>query len=271
MVYIKVNIKLPDTELTEMLIAQLEAIGFDGFEENAGSLLAYIAENNFNEIQLTSLLNQYAVQFTIETVPEQNWNANWEANFSPVVLENFLAIRASFHDAISNVEHEIIITPKMSFGTGHHPTTFLVMQLMQQINFSQKAVFDFGTGTGILAILAEKLGASSVYAVDCDAWSIQNAVENFAMNHTKNCNIQQANNAATDQNFDIILANVNRNIILDNLHYFINCLSPKGLILLSGLLVSDAPEIKNMIQHKSTWQQKAILEKEGWIAFLYEA
>ncbi|WP_298299349.1 50S ribosomal protein L11 methyltransferase [Hydrotalea sp.] len=271
MVYTKLKIKLPNDELTEILIAQLELQGFEGFEENAGYLIAYMNERDFNEAEVTTLLQQYQLQFTIESVPEQNWNANWEANFSPVLIDNFLAIRAHFHAAITNVEYEIIITPKMSFGTGHHPTTFLVMQLMKQIDFNQKNVFDFGTGTGILAILAEKLGASLVYTIDCDEWSIANAAENFEMNHTKYCHIEQANNAATDQKFDIILANVNRNIILDNLHYFIKCLSPKGLILLSGLLVSDASEISNIIQHQTVWQQKSLIEKDGWIAILYQA
>lgn len=271
MVYTKVKIQLLDADLTEIFIAQLEALGFDGFEENAGYLLAYIVDSDFDEPVLTALLHQYAVHFTIEQVPEQNWNANWEANFSPIVMDNFLGIRADFHPAIQHVEHEIIITPKMSFGTGHHPTTYLVLNLMRQIDFNQKTVFDFGTGTGILAILAEKLGANSINAVDCDEWSIQNAAENFEMNRTKYCTIQQANSAATEKQFDIILANVNRNIILDNLDHFIKNLPSKGLILLSGLLVSDAAEIESIIHQKSTWQQKALLEKDGWITFLFEA
>jgi ribosomal protein L11 methyltransferase len=271
MIYIKLAIKQSDQALNEIIVAKLNLMGFDGFEENAGYLIAYIKQDVFDEAEVLALMQEYQLLFTIELIQEQNWNANWEANFSPVLIDDFLGIRAHFHQTITHVQHEIIITPKMSFGTGHHATTFLVMKLMQQINFVQKRVFDFGTGTGVLSILAEKLGASSVLAVDCDDWSIANAAENFRINNVQHCNIQQANNADTSQQFDIILANVNRNIILDNLQNFIKCLSPKGLILLSGLLVADAIEIENIIKTKSIWQQKTMLEKDGWIAILYQA
>jgi ribosomal protein L11 methyltransferase len=146
-------------------------------------LLAYFNEEDFPSYDVQSLLNGY--NFQSNTIPEQNWNEEWEQNFQPVVVDDFCAVRAHFHAPISTVKHEIIITPKMSFGTGHHATTYMMMQQMQNIDFNNKSVFDFGTGTGILAILAEKCGAKEIIAIDNDEWSYKNAEENLEMNSVK--------------------------------------------------------------------------------------
>ncbi|HEY6957173.1 MAG TPA: 50S ribosomal protein L11 methyltransferase, partial [Flavisolibacter sp.] len=146
----------------EILISQLSDLGAEGFEQTDDYLLAYFNEYTFKSYEVNQLLKDHS--FTLNTIKEQNWNEVWESNFQPVVVDSFCAIRAEFHDAINSVKHEIIITPKMSFGTGHHATTYMMIEQMRDFDFKNKSVFDFGTGTGILAILAEKLGAASITA-----------------------------------------------------------------------------------------------------------
>ncbi|MDE3254265.1 MAG: 50S ribosomal protein L11 methyltransferase, partial [Bacteroidota bacterium] len=179
--YCEIQIKaLPD--LQENLIAELSQIGFDGFEESADQLTAYIDLEHFEEKELNIILNKYDLKYSKSILNKQNWNQLWESNFEPVQVDDFVGVRADFHPPFVDVQHELIITPKMSFGTGHHATTYLVMQLMRDLDFTGARVFDFGTGTGILAILAEKLGASRVLAVDNDDWCIRNAAENILVN-----------------------------------------------------------------------------------------
>ena len=173
---IQITIQAND-EQQEILISQLDELSANGFEQTEDSLIAYFSENNFESYEVNRLLHNYS--FTMTTIKEQNWNQVWESNFQPVIVDDFCAIRADFHEPIQNMEHEIIITPKMSFGTGHHATTYMMIEQMAKIDFTGKTVFDFGTGTGILAILAEKLGAASVSAIDVDVWSIENAKENI--------------------------------------------------------------------------------------------
>jgi len=267
MSYIQLKIKVSgNDELAELLIAQLTVLEFACFEENAGFLMAYISQENYPSDDVETLLNNFSVPFEVKLVAQQNWNAQWEANFSPVIVDDFVAIRANFHAPITTTQHEIVITPKMSFGTGHHATTYLMLQLMASIDFQQKSVFDFGTGTGILAIMAEKLGATKILAVDCDEWSIANSAENFEINKIQNCTLLKASTAETNEQFNIILANVNRNIILENLQYFVNSISVNGLILLSGLLVSDVSEIENALKKLKKCTLQKLIEKDGWVA-----
>lgn len=249
----------------EELIALLSDYNPIGFEERATELVAYFEEDHFNETDIKKIINAYAFQQT--TVEEQNWNAVWESNFQPVVVEDFVAVRAHFHGPINNVEHEILITPKMSFGTGHHATTHMMMKLMREIDFKGKTVFDFGTGTGILAILAEKLGASNIMAIDVDDWSIENTRENIERNHCSKIDVSLSSNIP-DQQFDILLANINRNVLLQYATLLKKALDSDGLLLLSGLLTTDQDEIV------STFQQQGLhfirrAEKDNWIALLF--
>jgi len=265
--YIQLKIKVSENEeLAEVLIAQLASMGFEGFEESGGFLMGYILQENYNSEEVSSLLGDFTVPYEVHSVAPQNWNAQWEANFSPVLVDDFVAIRANFHAPITTTQHEIVITPKMSFGTGHHATTYLMLQLMASIDFQQKSVLDFGTGTGILAIMAEKMGATKILAVDCDEWSIANSAENFEINHVQNCTLLQSSTANTNEQFNIILANVNRNIILDNLQYFVNSISANGLLLLSGLLVTDVAEIENVLKQSTKCTLQLLIEKDGWVA-----
>lgn len=232
-----------DPNLSDLLIAQLSGLGFEGFEEEDKSLSAYIEERKLNKDEVEKLMNQYGLPYTIESIAPTNWNEVWEESFQPVCIGNFVAVRANFHPAFKNVEHEIIITPKMSFGTGHHATTYLMMQAMKDIDLKNKSVLDFGTGTGILAILAEKLGASTITAIDIDDWSIENAAENSTENGCSKIKMVQQDSCKTEKLFDIILANINKNVILENFDNLVTQLKPAGILLLSGLLVSDEEDI----------------------------
>ncbi len=247
--YIQLEFQNISSEQSDLLIAQLSEIGFDGFEEGENSLKAFIPANDFIGAAVKEIAASQNLSFTQTTIEETNWNAVWESNFQPVIVDDFVirtpwvGIRADFHDPLVGVEHEIVITPKMSFGTGHHATTFMMIQQMKDIDFNNKTVFDFGTGTGILAILAEKLGASKIVAVDYDEWSIENAEENLVRNNCSKFSLKKSDNASGDGQYDIILANINKNVILDNFSLLVKQLSPKGTLLLSGLLEADESDI----------------------------
>ena len=182
MKYTQVAIETTDAGQHEILVALLADIGFEGFEETDDMVKAFIREEELNTTALNEIVGNLQLQYTLLSIEQQNWNAQWESSFEPVIVEDFAAVRAAFHKPVSGVKYEIIITPKMSFGTGHHATTYLMMQQMSYIDFAGKKVFDFGTGTGVLAILAEKLGATKIDAIDIDEWSVENTNENILAN-----------------------------------------------------------------------------------------
>jgi ribosomal protein L11 methyltransferase len=269
---IQVSIDVADEAIKDMMIAELADLGFDGFEETETGLLSYIALAGFDG-ELTSgleeLVNRYGLTYTSNAIDKQNWNALWESNFEPVLVDDFVGVRANFHDSFNGgVEHDIIITPKMSFGTGHHGTTYSVMQLMRGIDFANKSVFDFGTGTGLLAILAHKLGAVDILAVDNDDWCIENASENIVVNNTQSIEIHKVDNAKLNKKFNIIIANINKNIILDNLAFLAEATVPGGVVLLSGLLVEDEPEIEAACAALG-WKHQETRTRNNWIALHY--
>jgi ribosomal protein L11 methyltransferase len=249
----------------ELLISLLHDLGATGFEQKDDRLLAYFNEENFPAYYVQSILAGY--NFQTNTIPEQNWNEEWEKNFQPVVVDDFCAVRAHFHAPISTVKHEIIITPKMSFGTGHHATTYMMMQQMKTIDFNNKSVFDFGTGTGILAILAEKCGAKEIIAIDNDEWSYTNAKENVEMNNCKKIIIQNSP-VLPEREFDIILANINRNIILEYLSQLKSISNEKTIYLFSGLLKDDEADINTAAKQQGLHLLKK-MEKNNWICLLF--
>ncbi len=265
--YIQIEIKLADQDLIDTLIAQLTHIGFEGFEELTGQLKAFIPSTDFDRQALLAVLS--AVDFSETVIEKQNWNEVWEANFEPVQVTDFVGIRAAFHEPIQGVAHEIIITPKMSFGTGHHATTYLVMQSMRDIQLQGKTVFDFGTGTGILAILAEKLGAERVLAIDNDDWCIENAEENIKINQCQHIEVAKGDNALIDFKFDCVLANINKHILLENIPYLTDSLQSGSIILLSGLLVDDESDILKSCQ-SAGWQHQFTKERNGWIVCQFQ-
>jgi ribosomal protein L11 methyltransferase len=265
--FIQVVIKVDDESVKEQLIALLSLIKFEGFEEKDNTLIAYADEASFNEVEIEAMCKQFDLEFSTSIIPQQNWNALWESNFEPVVVDDFCAIRADFHQPIPNIEHDIIITPKMSFGTGHHATTYLMIKQMRDIDFENKSVADFGTGTGILAIMAEKLGASKIVAIDYDDWSIENTTENLERNNCSRIEILKADNFSSSYTFDIILANINKNVIVDNLKSLTNGLSKGGKLLLSGLLKSDETEVITAFEAMGMkWMGTE--ERNNWITIL---
>jgi len=254
-------------ELSEILIAQLAELGYDGFLEEHHQLKAYISAEEFNKQALTNLLTPYELDTSINTIEKQNWNIMWESNFSPMQVDQFVGVRASFHAPIQGVKHELIITPKMSFGTGHHGTTYSVMKLMEPINFNSKKVFDFGTGTGILAILAEKLGAALVMGVDNDPWCIENA-ENVQVNNCKNIHIALSDTIANNDQYDIVIANINRHILEANMLLFPQIISQDGILILSGLLISDELDMIELCK-KHGFKHEQTMNKDGWVAIQF--
>lgn len=265
--YIEITIATADSNLQEIITAVLAEHNFDGFETSDENLKAFISEDNFREDELREILQPFAVKFCTNIIKKQNWNALWESNFNTVLVDDFVGVRAHFHEPIQNVKHEIIITPKMSFGTGHHATTYTVMQLMKEISFTNKTVFDFGTGTGILAILAEKLGAAKVLAIDNDDWCIENSMENITNNNCYKITIEKADKAAVIKTYDIVIANINKNIILDNIQHLAKATTAKGSIILSGLLIEDEQDIVQAFENLQ-FKHQITKEKNGWIALL---
>ncbi len=270
--YIQIEIEITSAEQSEILVAELSEIGFYAFEEKANFLSAFIGGQFFDEEELHKIIFQKNIPFIKSNIPETNWNAKWESEFEPIIIDDFVAIRAAFHQPVKNVIHEIIITPKMSFGTGHHATTYLMLKQMRSMDFLHKTVFDFGTGTGILAIMAKKLGAKKVVAIDNDEWSINNAKENFNAN---NCNdiilVQKDSLVYYDkkefEEYDIILANINLNVITGSINGLKKISKPSTQLLLSGFLKTDEHILINNFEAEG-FLHKTITNKNGWSSIL---
>jgi ribosomal protein L11 methyltransferase len=262
--FVQLTINVSDNDTREQLIALLSLMKFDGFEEHKESIVAYTDEAAFSQQEVETIINQFNLTYSTAVLPQQNWNALWESNFEPVVVDDFCAIRADFHEPFTRTKHEIVITPKMSFGTGHHATTYLMISDMREIDFRNKSVADFGTGTGVLAILAEKLGAEKVLAIDYDEWSIENTNENIIRNGCENIQVVQADNFSTNTSFDIILANINKNVILENVQGLVDGLQNGGVLLLSGLLTTDETDVVTAF-HAKGLTRNYCHERNNWI------
>ncbi len=270
--YIKIEFEITSAEQSEILVAELSEINFYAFEEDKSILLAFIKEEDFNEEELNEIISRRNIAYTKSIIRETNWNTKWESEFEPIIIKDFVAVRAAFHKQITDVKHEIIITPKMSFGTGHHATTYLMLQQMQYINFSNKTVLDFGTGTGILAILAKKLGAKKVVAIDNDEWSINNAKENFKANNCHDIILLQKDNLDYSdkkefEKYDVILANINLNVIKGSINGFKKISHSSTQLLLSGFLQIDEQILINNSK-EAGFLYKATTNKNGWISLL---
>ena len=250
------------------LISILQDFYFEGFEETSDSLNAYVHSHNITTDKVQDILaqNELAhIEFSSSDIQEKNWNEEWEKNFEPVVIGGRVAIRAPFH-APQKTDYEIVIEPKMSFGTGHHATTASVVALMLKQNFENKTVLDFGSGTGVLAILAEKLKAKQIVAIDNEEWAYNNCIENVERN---NCicikTIKGDDTFVFSQQFDIILANINRNVILKNIGYWKNLMNPNAVLIVSGILQSDEKDVVAEAA-KNNLHATEILNNNGWLA-----
>ncbi|MDR1951622.1 MAG: 50S ribosomal protein L11 methyltransferase [Bacteroidales bacterium] len=253
---------------TEILIAQLGELGFDSFVENPNQLLAYIPSENFSENDVFSLLKTSINidSFSLKKVEEQNWNAVWESSYEPVRFGDFCNIRAPFHEPVSDVKFDLIIEPKMSFGTAHHETTSLMIEWLKTEPVEGKRVLDMGCGTGVLAILAKKLGAKFVEAIDNDEWAFENTKENILRNETSDIVVKlgDAENLK-GKNFDVVIANINRNILIRDMPIYIQTMSKNAVILLSGFYKSDLNSVAEVCVANGL-HYVSHLEKNHWTA-----
>lgn len=241
--YISYQIIEPNEEKQEILIAMLQDFGFEGFEQTDSLLIATGYKETLNEEGVEVYLKETNAVYSKSILQEENWNKMWESDFHPIIIDHFCAVRAGFHQPIEDVLYEIIITPKMSFGTGHHATTWMMLKAMELIDFTGKSVIDFGTGTGLLAILAEKMGAETVAAIDYDDWCIENGKENTSANNCRKVHIIKADNLQGAMAANVILANINKNIIMANFGSLKKRLNKDGVLLISGILKVDEADI----------------------------
>lgn len=272
--YIEYRFELrPVLPAREVLVAELAEIGFESFVETPDGLLAYIRKDQFNEEALTGLMvfeiPDQVVEFQLKEIPDENWNAEWEKQFEPIAVEDLVAVRAPFHPPMPGFSHEIVIEPKMSFGTGHHATTWMMLKVICSLELNDLSVLDMGSGTGVLAILAEMRGASKVDAIDNDDWAYQNALENVERNAAKAVRVIHGDaDFLGETRYDVILANINRNILTADAARYINVLKPGGYLLLSGFFTEDIPILLNDF---SGLREKSRASRDGWALLMMEA
>ncbi len=269
--YYRVDIKCTP-EQREIILAFLGDLPFDTFEESEGGWSAFMPFSDWDEgveQQLMELGKRWDFSWSKTLIPAQNWNARWEANFEPIVVEQFCAIRADFHPPQAGVEHEIIINPKMAFGTGHHETTYMVMAMMNRLPLAGRSILDYGCGTGVLAILAAKCGARSIDAIDYDILSYENTLENCQVNATTEVKAFHGTiEVLQEREYDVILANINRNVILDSLPALYSMLSPGGILVVSGFLLPDQ-ELLQQSAEKAGFQYGELDHRNKWLCMSF--
>ncbi len=278
MIYREYYFKLKDHQdfHQDLLINSLSEIGFDTFEDSEGGFKAYAPENEKIEERIEEVSRQYSGKFTfsfeVKTIPHQNWNEVWENNFQPLKINERCYVRATFHQPHPEYEFEIIVDPKMAFGTGHHQTTALMMDMMMGTDFEGKTVLDMGCGTGILAVLASHLGAGDIVAIDYDQICFESTIENSILNKVSNIKpLCGSKESIPDVEFDIILANINRNILLDQIERYSSVLSSKGLIFFSGFY--EDPDLRIITEKANSYGLKYIThqKKDNWVAAQFQS
>ncbi|MCR9012935.1 50S ribosomal protein L11 methyltransferase [Gabonibacter chumensis] len=266
-------------DITDALISELGHLGYDSFSYTDEGFKAYIPSKQYdkNAISQMEILpffeQEYQIKWETTQVENQDWNKVWEENFTPIIVKDRILVRAGFHASIPGIEHEIIIDPKMSFGTGHHATTALMLETILEIKpeIKNKKVLDMGCGTGILSIMAAQSGATEVTGIDIDEWAYNNAVENLKTNRISNnvrIKIGDANLLQEQQNYDIILANINRNILLNDMHRYTSVLNENGYLIMSGFYLQDLPKIQEEAENLGL-RFKSHNVKENWAVVIF--
>ena len=256
----------------EILIAELGMANFESFVETEQGFIAYIQEGDWtesilDEVQLLKT-KEFDIQYKKETIAQTNWNSEWEQNFDPIFVANKVSIRAPFHEK-RDAEYDIVIEPKMSFGTGHHETTHLMVEHLLELDLEDKQVLDMGCGTSILAILSEMRGAKAIDAIDIDNWCYVNSLENTARNNCKNIQVYEGDaSLLINKKYDLIIANINRNILLNDIKTYANCLDKGAVLLLSGFYEEDIPII-DAEASKYGLKLHEFKKRNDWVAVKY--
>ncbi len=267
--YLEIDLRLtPINPWREVVIAQMGLLGFESFVNTPLGFKAYIPQNEFQEKEFSQIdvfdFQELEIEWDTKIIPPENWNRQWEENFSPIRVGERCVVRADFHPP-EKAEYELVITPKMSFGTGHHETTQMMISFLLDLNCNNKTVLDMGTGTGVLAILAEKRGAKTVLAVDNDPWCVENTLENLEMNHCQKISAQLSSTVPKKKKYDMVLANINRNVLLKQIADYAQVLAPEGDLLMSGFYVEDLGIIQNACETEG-FRFILNLDINNWVA-----
>jgi ribosomal protein L11 methyltransferase len=262
----------PKEPATEILIAELGYAGFESFVENEEGVIAYIQKEEWDDAILKDIFvlqsQEFEITYSFEEIAQVNWNSEWEKNFNPIVVDEKVSIRAPFHED-PNLEYDIIIEPKMSFGTGHHETTHMMVQHLLALDVKDKKTLDMGCGTGILAILAEMKGAKPIDAIDIDNWCFLNSQENIQRNNCQHITAYEGEvNLLLGKKYDVIIANINRNILLNDMAVYAECLKREGVLLLSGFYKKDIPLLDKEASVHGLNLEKT-LERNDWFSLKY--
>ncbi|MBP9848791.1 MAG: 50S ribosomal protein L11 methyltransferase [Flavobacterium sp.] len=272
-IYIGYHFQINPLELgSEILIAELGEKAFESFIETETGISAYVqkdlwSENILEDIQILDN-PEFKINYTFEEIEQVNWNEEWEKNFEAIEVDGKCHVRAPFHEK-TNAEYDIVIEPKMSFGTGHHETTHMMIQHILETDFTNKKTLDMGCGTAILAILAEMKGAQPIDAIDIDNWCYLNSIENAERNNCKHISVYEGDaSLLSGKKYDIIIANINRNILLNDMQQYVDCLNTNGILFLSGFYTEDIPVISESCTSKGLTYVKQF-ERNNWVALKF--
>lgn len=270
MIYIEVCFQDLKEDKKDILLGWLTQWDFIGMQEEEDSLKVYFEEEKFFKVEIENLARLTGCELQLKKIEDQNWNTEWESNFKPLKVADFCGIRAAFYPPFENVKYDLIITPKMAFGTGHHATTAMMIEAISQMSIQNKTILDFGCGTGILSILASKMGAKKIQAIDNDQWAIDNARDNIKENKCSQINISNLRPEEIHTQFDCIFANINRNVLLSNMNTLHALTGEEGYLLVSGFLVGeDEIKIKSAASDLG-FKVKSSLRKKEWSAVLFQ-
>ena len=257
---------------SEILVAELGELPFESFIDSDSGIVAYIqkqfwTENILDDLHILSS-PEFQISYTIEEIDQVNWNEEWEKNFEAIEVDGICHVRAPFHPK-TDAKFDIVIEPKMSFGTGHHETTHMMIQHLLETEVSEKKTLDMGCGTAILAILAEMKGAQPIDAIDIDNWCYLNSIENAARNNCNHITVYEGDaDLLKGKKYDLIIANINRNILLNDMQTYVDCLNKDGILLLSGFYTEDIPFIdSSCIEKGLTYVKK--FERNNWVSLKY--